>query len=233
MRARAAASILAIVAATCTRAPAREPPVRPFSVHLLPPSPSPLRIEVQAGGVRARIPDGWEVRPLPDSRYPQEGFVASPQLAAWERHTWLVGGMEAFWIDVTKVGLPSDYYYLVARGPAVASLAASKRCHRIEERVVANHPPDFTGRRFSPGDYVISASGTCQAGSHPARWAYIVAAPGFGPARAVGLPRSGLYVVIAVVRGKRAEVLLRQMLEAARFGQTPISDIVRAAQGTT
>jgi hypothetical protein len=61
------------------------------------------------------------------------------------------------------------------------------------------------------------------------QWAYIVAAPGFGPVRQVGLPTSGLYVVVAVVSGPNARRLLKEMLEGAQFGGTPISQIVRAA----
>ena len=89
--------------------------------------------------------------------------------------------------------------------------------------------PDLTGQTFSPSDYVVSASGSCQAGGRPTHWAYVVAAPGFGPVRQVGLPTSGLYVVVAVVSGRGADRLLREMLDGTQFGGTPISQIVRAA----
>jgi hypothetical protein len=222
---------MAVALTACNGAPtAREAsaPSPVFQVHHLPPSPSPLRIEVQAGSVQALIPDGWVARPLSNARYPREGFVASPQLEQWERDAGTVGGMEAFWIDVAKLNIPSDYYYMVAQGTAVAALPARKNCRSATEEIYIDHPPDFSGRRFSPGDYVMSATGTCQTRGMPTRWAYVVAAPGFGPMRRMGIPSSGLYVVIAVVPGKRAGPLL----EAARFGDTSISDFLQAARNT-
>jgi hypothetical protein len=235
MRARTVVSFTAVALTACGSVPSlsEAPASRPvFSVHQLPPSPSPLRIEVQAGSVQALIPNGWTAQPLPVSRYPQEGFVASPQLDLWERGAGAVGGMEAFWIDVAKLQIPSDYYYMVAQGPAMAALAANKNCRSATEEIYIDHPPDFTGRRFSPGDYVMSATGTCRTQGKPTRWAYVVAAPGFGPMRRMGIPTSGLYVVIAVVPGKRAGQLLKQILEAARFGDTSISDFLQAARTT-
>jgi hypothetical protein len=204
-----------------------------FSVRHLPPSPSPLRLEVQAGQVQALVPADWDVRPIPAARYPEEGFVASPQLSEWERQAGVVRGMEAFWVDITRLQIPSDYYYLVARGPAVSSLSSNKHCHPTGQQVLADHPPELTGRHFSAGDYVISATGTCRSQGQDTRWAYIVAAPGFGPVREVGLPSSGLYVVLAVVSGKRADALLDQMLRAARFGNVSITQIVAVARTNT
>jgi hypothetical protein len=233
MRAGVAVSILVVGLTACGSVPSaqRAPAASPnFTVHHLPPSPSPLRVEVQAGSVQALIPDGWEARPLSTSRYPQEGFVASPRIEEWERQAGAVGGMEAFWIDVAKLQIPSDYYYMVAQGPAMASIAANKNCRSASEEVYINHPPVFTGRRFSPGDYLMSATGTCRTGGKPTSWATVVAAPGFGPMRQMGIPTSGLYVVIAVVPGKRAGQLLTQILEAARFGNTSISDFLQAAR---
>jgi hypothetical protein len=226
---------MAVVLTACAGAPAVHddpPPKTVFTVHHLPPSPSPLRVEVQAGSVQALIPDGWEPRPLPTARYPQEGFVASPQIEEWERGAGSVAGIEVFWIDVAKLNIPSDYYYMVAQGPAMAALAANKNCRSAGEEIYIDHPPDFTGRRFSPGDYVVSATGTCRTQGKPTRWAYVVAAPGFGPMRRVGIPTSGLYVVIAVVPGKKAGQILKQILEAARFGNTSISEILQAARNT-
>jgi hypothetical protein len=158
--------------------------------------------------------------------------VASPRLEQWENAAGSVDGMEAFWIDVAKLQIPSDYYYMVAQGPAMAALAANKNCRSASEEIYIDHPPDFTGRRFSPGDYVMSATGTCRTQGKPTRWACVVAAPGFGPMRRMGIPTSGLYVVIAVVPGKRAGQLLKQILEAARFGDTSISDFLQAARNT-
>jgi hypothetical protein len=221
----------------CTRAsptvvvaPVAEPE---FSVHQLPPSPSPLSQEVQAGSVQGLIPANWQAEPIPTGRYPRQGFVASPQLEDWERGDSVVRGMEAFWVDVNGLHLSSDFYYVVARGPAMSSIAADKSCHQTDREVLADHPPELTGWGFSPGDYVVSARGTCSTEGTPTRWAYIVAAPGFGPERQIGLPSSGLYVVLAVVSGKRAGEMLQQMIDGARFANVSISQIVAAARTTT
>lgn len=227
------AAVTSLTACTGAPAPPSAETQADFSVRRLPPSPSPLQLEVQAGAVQGLIPAGWEVRPIPAARYPQEGFVASPQLSKWERGAGVIRGMEAFWVDVTRLRIPSDYYYLVARGPAVSALTGNKNCRSTGEHVLADHPPALTGRHFSPGDYVVSATGTCRTEGRPTRWAYIVAAPGFGPVREVGLRSSGLYVVVAVVSGKRADALLQQIMRGARFGNVPITQIVAVARTNT
>lgn len=235
MRVRVAAlSLLAAALTGCTgasRATLGTEAGLAFSVRHLPVSPaSPSALlEIHAGSVMGVVPDSWETRPLLDDRYPQEGFVASPRLSDWDSGTGEARGVEIFWIDVSKLQIPSDYYYLVARGAALRSLSANTSCHAAGHRVFADHPPDFTGRRFSPGDYVESGTGTCQTETGPTRWAYVVAAPGFGPAREVGLPTSGLYVVIAVVSGAKSKLLLDEIMQGARFGNVPITRIVSAA----
>ncbi len=230
-------TIVALVFATavtgCSRVPdATTLPTDPpsFSTHpfALPSSPAPL-LQVQAGFVQAVVPGSWEAKPLPRDRYPQEGFVAAPRLEDWEHADGTVRGMEVFWIDVAKLRIPSDYYYLVARGPVLDALRANKACQPGEQQVYADHPPDLTGRRFSPSDYVAAGTGTCEVHGRHTRWAYLVAAPGYGPVRRVGLPTSGLYVVLAVVSGSRSDVLLQEMLQSARFGDTPMTQIVKAA----
>ena len=45
---------------------------------------------------------------------------------------------------------------------------------------------------------MAQGKGTCNIHGTPTRWAYFVAAPGFGPVRRMGIPASGLYVVVAV-----------------------------------
>jgi hypothetical protein len=137
--------------------------------------------------------------------------------------------MEVFWIDVAKMHIPSDYYYLVARGPVLDALRANKACETGRQQVFVDHPPDLTGRRFSPSDYVATGTGTCRVHGRYTRWAYVVAAPGYGPLREVGIPTSGLYVLIAVVSGVRSDALLQEMVASARFGNTPMTQIVNAA----
>jgi hypothetical protein len=193
-------------------------------------SPSPL-MGVDAGGVHAVFPESWQAVPLPAARYPQQGFIASPSLSEWEQGVGTVGGMEAFWIDVGKVGIPSDYYYLAARGSLLGRLSEDKECRPGHRTVFVDHPPDLTGMRYSPSDYVASASGTCRSegDTEPARWTYMVAAPGYGPIRQVGIPTSGLYVVIAVVRGQGSRQLLKEMMDEARFGNTTVAQLLQVA----
>jgi hypothetical protein len=221
------------VAATltaCGRVPVAETTAPLFAIHHFDSTstPSPLD-EVQAGHVRAVFPEEWEARPLESGGVAQEGFIASPRLDRFEKAAGVVQGLEAFWVDIGEMRIPSNYYYLAARNEALSTFGNSSQCHLGRRQVFLDRPPDLTGSRFSPGDYVAKATGTCMLHGQPARWAYIVAAPGFGPVREVGLPTSGLYVVLAVVSGPNADRLLREMIEGARFGNTPISKIVKIA----
>jgi hypothetical protein len=214
--------------ASCTRVPGVRAPddLRIERVHTAA-TPSPL-IQISAGSVSAAVPETWDAAPLPGGRFPQQGFIASPRIPNWERRAGSVNGLEAFWVDEGSVGIPSDYYYLVARGPALPSLGA-RGCPPGKERVFVDHPPDLTGARFSPSDYVASGDGTCHTRAGRMRWAYVVAAPGFGPLRSVGIPTSGLYVVIAAATGSKSKALVAEMIRGARFGNTSISQIEKAA----
>ena len=77
--------------------------------------------------------------------------------------------------------------------------------------MILDRPPDLTGATVLPRR--LRGQGhrarACCTDSR-ARWAYVVAAPGFGPVRQVGIPTSGLYVVIAVVSGPNADRLLQR-----------------------
>jgi hypothetical protein len=226
--------VVAAVLTACSRAPIAEAPAVPvfFIHHIHSSSPSPLN-EVKAGHVRAVFPDSWTARPLPVGEIAQEGFVASPNIDDWLRGTGTPDGMEAFWVDVGADDIPSNYYYLAARGPALSPLALNRSCHPVKQRILVDHPPDFTGATASPGDYVASGEGTCRGVHGPTHWAYVVVAPGFGPDRGVGLPTSGLYVVMASVSGPRSEFVLKEMIQSAWFGNAALSDIVKAASGQT
>jgi len=230
--------VLAVLATGCAQAPlgmgGQTPALEDlptFSVepYASPESPAPLAL-VQAGAVVGVVPDTWEAQLLPQTRFPQRGFMASPSLVDWERGVRHVAGVEMFWIDVAEVEIPSDFYYLVARGPAMDALSSDQACRPSSQEVFVDHPPDLTGDRFSPGDYVISASGTCFADGQRARWKYVVAAPGYGPVRQVGIPNSGLYVVLAVVSGARSRTLLDEIISGARFGNASIDQIVASAR---
>jgi hypothetical protein len=204
-----------------------------ISVHPwpAPESPAPL-VQVLAGSVQGIIPGAWQTRLLPETRYPQQGFMASPQIDDWERGIRHIAGAELFWIDLAETDISSDYYYLVARGPAMDALVTDQACRPSRHNVVVDHPPDFSGHEPSTGDYVVSARGTCDANGERARWAYVVAAPGAGPVRHVGIPNSGLYVVLAVVSGPRSRIVLDEIMRGARFGDASIQQIVATARTT-
>jgi hypothetical protein len=191
-------------------------------------SPSPYS-EVSAGPVHALVPDGWH--PMAATDFAGEGFFASPSPRAWSRMDGTTEGIAATWVDATEVGVPSDFYYLAATGPLFSRLLDSPDCRARSQQVYLDHRPTFAaGKEGSPGDYMARGEGTCHAGGHVTRWAYFVAAPGFGPVRTMGIPRSGLYMVVAVLRdGREAGRVLRRLIDRTRFGDAAIRDFVRAA----
>jgi hypothetical protein len=187
-------------------------------------------MEVRVGRVQAFIPEKWEAQRLPSAHYPREGFVASPHIDDWESGPATVRGAEAFWVDVGEVNIPSDYYYLAARGPVLADLPATKSCRQIKHQVLLDHRPDLTGETSSPGDYVASGTGVCRTHGSPVHWEYVVVAPGYGPIRHIGIPTSGLYVVIAAASGPQSKDLLQRMIDGTRFSNTSISTFIDAAR---
>jgi len=196
--------------------------------------PTPQEFDrVTAGPVEALIPPGWHaVATTPDDDT-RQGFVASPRPRAWSELRRGATGLSATWIDATEVGVPSDYYYLAATGPVLSRLVGSDRCRRVAQRVYVNNEPAFaSGRRHSPGDFVARGEGVCGApGAAATRWAYFVAAPGLGPAREVGIPSSGLYVVVALApAGPEAAGLLDHLLQHTRFGDASMGDFIRAVR---
>ncbi|MDQ4108776.1 MAG: hypothetical protein M3138_08250, partial [Actinomycetota bacterium] len=97
-------------------------------------------------------------------------------------------------------------------------------------RIYLDRRPTFDTDRRSPGHFMAEGAGVCRRGSHATRYAYFVAAPGFGPVHEVGIPRSGLYVVVAVVPAERgARNLLRELMGRTRFGDDGIHDFVAVA----
>jgi hypothetical protein len=230
VRSQALALLFATSLAACTGVSPDGASSAGFSVHSLPSrsTPSPL-VEVRSGDVLAAVPDSWEARPLMDGKFARQGLVAAPRMNEWEQKNGIARGMEVFWIDVAKVGIRSDYYYLAAHGPALTSLTENKAC-RQTKNVLVDRPPDLTGRRFSPSDYVASGTATCRSRGHATHWAYLVAAPGFGPVRHVGIRTSGLYVVLIAVSGARSKVLLREIIDSTRFGNASVPQILKVAR---
>jgi hypothetical protein len=196
------------------------------------PSASPYS-QVTAGPVSALVPDGWRAEAAGSPDDPRYGFIASPRLRAWERMDGSTTGMAATWVDATVVGVPSDYYYLAASGPLMSRLTGSAGCRPERQRVLLDHRPSFAaGRPGSAGDYMASGTGTCNVDGSLTRWAYFVAAPGFGPVRGVGIPSSGLYVAVAVMReSARAPRTLRRLIRNVSFAGSSVPDLVSVAGG--
>jgi hypothetical protein len=222
--------VVALVAVACGDAAATPPPGPDPAGLLIRQSPSPFQ-QVSAGPVSAFIPDEWEPRlagPLDD---PRQGIVAGPRPQDWRGDRPPLEGLAAMWIDGTAVGVPSDYYYLAATGPALDVLTGSEQCRATRQYVVANHLPAYAqGAPDSPGDFVAHGLGTCTVGRQPTRWAYFVAAPGYGPVREVGIPSSGLYVVVAVMpESPRASFLLGRLLRRTEFNGSSVEDMIAAA----
>lgn len=193
-------------------------------------SPTPFT-QVTAGHVSAIVPDGWEAHPAVGSGS-RSGFLASPHPDRWRRMDGGVAGMSATWVDATRIGMPSDFYYLAATGPLLAGLTDSERCRAGPLRVFVDRRPDFTLTGPSHGDYVARGEGTCRVRGIRTQWAYFVAAPGYGPVHEVGIPASGLYVVVAVTpQGKRATALLDRLIRHTSFGGSSVGDLVAAAGG--
>ena len=222
--------VLALVATGCRAATIVAPPVAAEPPLRIQESPSPFR-QVTAGPVRAVIPDDWHAVPAGTTDDARGGFIARPRPGAWEDGR-MREGMAAMWVDGTKVGVPSDYYYLAATGPALDLLTRSRSCSAIRQTVVVDHLPAFAdGNPHSPGDYVALGQGTCTTGSTPTRWAYFVAAPGYGPVREVGIPSSSLYVVVAATPdGPRAPALLSKLLMRIEFAGASMDDFIAAAR---
>jgi hypothetical protein len=196
-------------------------------------APTPQEYDrVTSGDVEALIPPGWHAVATNAAIESQKGFVASPRPQAWAGLRRGATGLSATWVDATEVGVPSDYYYLAATGPVLSRLVASARCERLGERVFANNAPAFaSGDRRSPGDFVARGEGVCTSPAGATRWAYFVAAPGLGPAREVGIPSSGLYVVVAAApAGPNAAELLDHLLHHTWFADASMGDFIRAVR---
>ena len=219
--------VAAATAAGCTaNAPDPDPTADVFMV-----SPSPTQFTlVTAGEVRGVVPHGWYAFPADPESGIRGGFVASPQAGGWPDIDGTAVGMAATWVDATRVGVPSDYYYLAANGPLLSRLTTSANCREQSERIYLDRQPTFDPLRHSPGHFMATGAGICRRGSHTTRYAYFVAAPGFGPVHEIGIPSSGLYVVVAVVpQHPGAGNLLRELMRRTRFGDDAIRDFVAVA----
>jgi hypothetical protein len=221
--------VVSLVAAGCRDASMTASPDS-LPELLITESPSPYR-QVTAGAVTARLPDRWHPSTAGSIDDPTQGLVAGPSPNPWLGDRPPPEGFAAVWIDGTRVGVPSDYYYLAATGPALDMITGSSGCSATSRQVIANHRPEFaSGRPGSPGDYVAQGIGTCSIRDRPSRWAYFVAAPGYGPVREVGIPSSGLYVVVALMPDTpQAPQVLGRLLKGTEFGGASVDDFIAAA----
>jgi hypothetical protein len=224
----------AAFAAACSRVPtttpvAAEAPAVP--VYQVQSVPTPFA-EVSWGRVHALVPKKWSAEPVAGEGVLSSGVVASPDVRRWNLMDGSVPGLEAAWVDLARGGIPTDYYYLAARGTAIPPVATAHTCRSHGPRVIVNHRPAFQNDIDSIGDYAVRGAGQCDTPDmRPTRYAYFVAAPGFGPVREVGIPTSGLYVVVAVVRqSPEAGERLHTMLMSARFDRTSVAGLLKAAQ---
>jgi hypothetical protein len=222
--------VVALVAAGSGDLPSDAPGQRPMNL-LIHESPSPFQ-RVSAGPVTATIPDAWHPELAGSRSDPRRGIVAGPRPGAWHADRPPVEGLAAMWVDGSEVGVPSDYYYLAATRTAFDLITGSKRCTATHHRVIVDHVPTYAhGDPDSPGDFVARGNGTCEVRDQPTRWAYFVAAPGYGPVREVGIPSSGLYVVVVVRPGSPEGALpLGRLLERTQFNGDSIPEMIAAAR---
>jgi hypothetical protein len=222
--------VIALVAAGC-RGTSLSPPHAQEPTIRFRESPSPFT-EVTAGPLSAVIPDRWRAKLGGTPSDPEHRLIASPNPREW----WTTGspeeGFTALWVVGTEVGVPSDYYYLAATGPALDLLTDTAGCSATRNDVLVNHRPTFAnGPLNSPGDYVAVGQGICVHDRGQTRWASFVAAPGYGPVRRLGIPTSGLYVVVAMIPDSpKAPALLQKLLYRTRFGGASVSDFIAAAR---
>jgi hypothetical protein len=226
-----AALLLAVTLASGT-APG---PVRPPAAQA-----GPLR-QVVSGRVSALVPRDWDVRPLASRAASREGLAASveeaaspstsPEAADWRKRPQPEFGLRAYWVNAASIQVPTDYYYLAARGTALERPFAVQACESHQRQILADHRPVFDRRLYSAGDFVAMAAGTCRVGEITTRWASFVAAPGYGPVREVGIPESGLYYAVVVIPdGPRASEHVRDVLLQVSFGGTTVSEFLDVAR---
>jgi hypothetical protein len=187
---------------------------------------APLRL-VAADGVAAFVPADWEFRPIQRDTAHLRGLQASGNLSQWGSGDGKGQGINAYWVDATQVRLPSDYYVLAARGPAMESLPTRESCRSDGSNVFlgGRKPHDL------PRGYLATASGNCRTDAGRTRWAAFVAAPGFGPIREMGIPQSSLYFAMASVEdGPKAEDMLNRLLTGVSFGPTQIRDFLQVVE---
>jgi hypothetical protein len=182
--------------------------------------------------VEILVPTAWRARPIPSAHAHRHGLTASVDLGEWDARRIRAAGVEAYWVDATIVGVPTDYYYLVARGPALDRFAGRPHCRATQQHVYLDDHPRSSAD--AGGGFMAVASGRCRNDRHTktaTRWTSFVAAPGFGPVRELGIPQSGMYYAVVVVEeGPTAGADMERLLSSVTFGGTPVNTFLEAAE---
>lgn len=221
------ALLLALLASGCANALPIQPEEAALSVSNL---PSPFQ-RVLAGHVATIVPDGWTARIAGDPGDPRVGVLATP--SGRDIGNEDLEGMAALWVDAARIGVASDFYYVAAVRSVDSLLPDGVECDAGGERVHVDHAPDALTGSPSPGDFIADAWGRCSDGEVVVRWRSYVIAPGFGAAHAIGIPNSGLYVVVAVLRDRPSVgSMLRRILARTEFGGASMPDFLEAAVDT-
>ncbi|MGH2640153.1 MAG: hypothetical protein ACRDGO_00475, partial [Actinomycetota bacterium] len=101
---------------------------------------SPLRT-AQASGIEVLVPKEWRVGRIGTVSSHRRGIRASLDLTEWGARRSRAAGLEAYWVDATQVGVPTDYYYLAAREPALERFAGRPRCRATRFDVLLDERP--------------------------------------------------------------------------------------------
>jgi len=126
-----------LAALSCTGVGARTPDLERPAIQIRP-TGSPY-VRVTAGSVSGLVPHGWQAIPMNGNDF-HEGFVASPHPDTWPEMRPSTAGLVATWVDATRVGVPSDLYYLAASGPVLSELRGRAGCSFFE-RILADNVP--------------------------------------------------------------------------------------------
>ncbi|HEX9891591.1 MAG TPA: hypothetical protein VGB28_05970 [Actinomycetota bacterium] len=200
----------------------------------IPPPPAegaPLR-SASAAGVEVLVPKEWRVGRIGTGSSHRQGIRASLDPTEWGARRSRAAGLEAYWVDATLIGVPTDYYYLAAREPALDRFAGRPRCRATRYDVLLDERPRLgRGGRMSDGNFVALQTGICRSRGRITRWASFVAAPGFGPVREMGIPESGMYYAVVAVDGPATRREVANLLGEVSFGGTRVKEFVRAAGG--
>ena len=146
---------------------------------------------VHAGQGRSRLRDGARrlgSRPAADTGF-RGGFLASPHPDRWRRMDGGVAGMSATWVDATKCGHAVRLLLPRRHGPVLSSLTESRRC-RARPRT-CSWTAGQRSWRGRPTATTWPGEGSCDVRGASTRWAYFVAAPGYGPVHEIGIPPRG------------------------------------------